>query len=66
MRTLIAKYASPNVTMMSGSVRIARIGLMMRLPIVRITAAQSSDPQRPIEMPSNTQSTTISARTLIP
>ena len=37
MRTLIAKYASPNVTMISGSVRIARIGLMIVLPIVRIS-----------------------------
>ena len=38
--TLIAKYASPNVMMMSGSVRIARIGLMIVLPIVRIAAAE--------------------------
>src|SRR5262245_16291150 len=64
--TLIAKYASPNVMMMSGSVRIARIGLMIVLPIVRMAAAKSSDPQRPIDTLENIQSTTISARMLTP
>jgi hypothetical protein len=44
MSTLIAKYASPKVRRMSGSVRIARIGLMIVLPIVRIAAARRSEP----------------------
>ena len=66
MSTLIAKYASPNVRTMSGSVRIARIGLMIVLPIVRIAAAKINDPQRPIVMLLNIQSTTISARMLRP
>src|SRR6476619_542893 len=66
MSTLIAKYARPNVRMMSGSVRIARIGLMIVLPIVRIAAANSRDPQRPISTPLNIQSMTMSARVLIP
>jgi hypothetical protein len=50
----------------SGSVRIARIGLMIVLPIVRIAAANKSDPQRPISTLENIQSTTISARMLRP
>ena len=66
MRTLIAKYASPNVMTMSGSVRIARIGLMIVLPIVRIAAPRRSDPQRSIETPLNIQSTTIRARMFRP
>ena len=45
--TLIAKYASPNVTRMSGSARIARIGLMMVLPIVRIARGEQERPPAP-------------------
>ena len=66
MRTLIAKYASPNVRMISGNVRIARIGLMKMFPSVSTSAPKSREPQRPIETLSKIQSTTISARTLIP
>ena len=39
---------------------------MIVLPIVRIAAANRSDPQRPISTPLNIQSMTMSARVLIP
>ncbi len=63
---MIAKYASPSVSRMSGSASSVRIGLTIAFAMPNTAAPMSTLPQSPISTPSKIESTTRSATTLTP